>query len=218
MKAIVIAGGPLGPLMQRAAMALAFPPALVLAACALAVLAHGQEPPAERRVFLKPREAKKDVPYVPTSPEVVKAMIALAAVRAGDVVYDLGCGDGRIVIAAVQVAGVRGVCVDIDPERIVDSRRNAAAAGVQDRIRFVQGDLFQVPIADATVVMMYLLPEVNLRLRPRLRTELRPGSRVVSHAFSMGSWKPDREIEVGEPPANTPVYLWLVPRGGRPDP
>jgi SAM-dependent methyltransferase len=196
---------------MRAARALS----TLAAAFALAVPARGQEPAPERRVFLKPREAKKDVPYVPTSPEVVRAMIALAAVKSGDVVYDLGCGDGRIVIAAVQVAGVRGVCVDIDPERIADSRRNAAAAGVEDRIRFVRGDLFQVPIADATVVMMYLLPEVNLRLRPRLRTELRPGARVVSHAFSMGSWKPDREIEVGEPPANTPVYLWRVPGGAR---
>jgi SAM-dependent methyltransferase len=202
--------------MKAAAALRATPSALVLAAaCALAAPAPGQEPPPERRVFLKPREAKKDVPYVPTSPEVVKAMIALAGVKSGDVVYDLGCGDGRIVIAAVRIAGVRGVCVDIDPERIADSRRNAAAAGVEAKVRFVQGDLFQVPIADATVVMMYLLPEVNLRLRPRLRTELRPGTRVVSHAFSMGSWKPHREIDVGEPPANTPVYLWLVPSRGR---
>ena len=190
--------------------------ATLLAAAALAGPARAQGPAPDRRVFLKPREAKKDVPYVPTSPEVVQAMIGLAAVKAGDVVYDLGCGDGRIVIAAVRIAGVRGVCVDIDPERIADSRRNAAGAGVEERIRFVRGDLFEVPIADATVVMMYLLPEVNLRLRPRLRTELRPGTRVVSHAFSMGSWKPHREIEVGEPPGSTPVYLWLVPRGGRP--
>jgi hypothetical protein len=119
------------------------------------------------------------------------------------------------VIAAARVAGVRGICVDIDPERIAESRRNARAAGVEDRIRFVQGDLFQVPIADASVVMIYLLPEVNLRLRPRLRTELRPGTRVVSHAFSMGSWKPQREIEVGQPPALSTVYLWVVPRRQR---
>ena len=156
----------------------------------------------------------KDVPYVPTPPEVVQRMIQLGGVKSGDVLYDLGCGDGRIVIEAVKTPGVRGVCVDIDPERIADSRRNAAAAGVQDRIRFVQGDLFQVPIADATVVMMYLLPEVNLRLRPRLRTELRPGTRLVSHAFSMGDWKPAREIQVGEPPGGTPVYLWVVGKSG----
>jgi SAM-dependent methyltransferase len=184
---------------------------LTLAAAAAAVLA--QEPTGERRVFLKPREAKKDVPYVPTPPEVVKAMIALAAVKSGDVVYDLGCGDGRIVIAAVQVPGVRGVCVDIDPDRIAESRVNARAAGVEERITFVRADLFQTPIADATVVMMYLLPDVNMRLRPRLRTELRPGTRVVSHAFSMGEWEPTRTLEVGEPPTAAPIYLWVIPRG-----
>ena len=158
-----------------------------------------------------PAAAKGEVPYVPTPPEVVDAMIKLAGVRAGDVVYDLGCGDGRIVIAAAQIRGVRGVCVDIDPERIRESRRNAELAGVAGRIQFVQGDLFQTPIQDATVVMMYLLPQVNLRLRPRLLAELRPGTRIVSHAFSMGDWKPRREIEVGDPPASAPVYLWIVP-------
>ena len=170
-----------------------------------------QAPAPDRRVFLKPAEQKKDVPYVPTPPEVVEAMIRLARVRSGDVVYDLGCGDGRIVIAAVRIAGVRGVCVDIDPERIHESRQNAQIAGVVRRIRFVRGDLFKVPIQDATVVMLYLLPDVNLRLRPRLRGELRPGTRIVSHAFSMGDWKPRREIEIGLPPASTPVYLWVVP-------
>jgi ribosomal protein L11 methylase PrmA len=139
-------------------------------------------------------------------------------VRSGDVVYDLGCGDGRIVITAVRIAGVRGVCVDIDPERIRESRHNAELAGVSDRVRFVQGDLFKTPIEDATVVMMYLLPDVNLRLRPRLLRELRPGTRIVSHAFSMGDWKPRREIEAGEPPASTPVYLWIIPARKSPAP
>jgi ribosomal protein L11 methylase PrmA len=138
-------------------------------------------------------------------------MIGLARLRKGDVVYDLGCGDGRIVIAAVKVPGVRGVCVDIDPERIRESRAHAAGAGVADRIRFERADLFQVPIAEATVVTMYLLPDVNLRLRPRLRAELRPGTRIVSHAFSMGDWKPRKQIAVGEPPMDVPVYLWVVP-------
>jgi len=128
----------------------------------------------------------KDVPYVPTPPEVVERMIQMAGVKSGDVLYDLGCGDGRIVIAAVKKPGVRGVCVDIDPERIHESRQNAQIAGVADRIRFVQGDLFEVPIEGATVVMMYLLPQVNLRLRPRLLGELRPGTRVVSHMFHLG--------------------------------
>jgi SAM-dependent methyltransferase len=185
----------------------------MLACALLAASLHAQALAldADRRVFLKPVEQKKDVPYVPTPTEVVNAMVALAQVKSGDVVYDLGCGDGRIVIAAVRIAGVRGVCVDIDPERIRESRQNAELAGVADRIRFVKGDLFKTPIADATVVMMYLLPDVNLRLRPRLLGELRPGTRIVSHAFSMGDWKPRREIEVGSPPGGTPVYLWIVP-------
>jgi SAM-dependent methyltransferase len=189
--------------------------ALTLACALLAGGAAAQSDGPARRVFLKPAEQKKDVPYVPTPPEVVDAMVALAGVKRGDVVYDLGCGDGRIVVAAVRVSGVRGVCVDIDPERIAESRANAEKAGVAGRIRFVRGDLFQVRFRDATVVMMYLLPEVNLRLRPRLRAELRPGTRVVSHAFSMGDWKPTREIEVGAPPAGTPVYLWVIPRRGK---
>ncbi len=189
---------------------------LVALMAALTTAAIAQEPSGERRVFLKPREAKKDVPYVPTPPAVVQAMIEMAAVKKGDVVYDLGCGDGRIVIAAVKTPGVRGVCVDIDPDRIAESRVNARTAGVENRITFVRGDLFQTPIADATVVMMYLLPEVNMRLRPRLRGELRPGTRIVSHAFSMGEWTPTRSIEVGEPPDSAPVYLWVIPpRKGR---
>ena len=184
---------------------------LALAALLSAPTRQAPPPEAERRVFLKPVEQKKDVPYVPTPHEVVKAMIALAGVKKGDVVYDLGCGDGRIVIAAVKTPGVRGVCVDIDPDRIRESRDNAAREGVGERIRFERADLFQVPIADASVVTMYLLPEVNLRLRPRLRAELRPGTRIVSHAFSMGDWKPTRKVDVGEPPADTPVYLWVIP-------
>ena len=152
-----------------------------------------------------------DVPYVPTPPEVVAAMVKLAGVRAGDVVYDLGCGDGRIVIAAVQVKGVRGVCVDLDPERIHESRQNAQIAGVADRIRFVQGDLFEVPIEGATVVMMYLLPQVNLRLRPRLLQELRPGTRIVSHQFDMDDWKPQRRMDIELPPHNSVLYRWVGP-------
>jgi SAM-dependent methyltransferase len=156
-------------------------------------------------------EAKRDVPYVPTPPEVVAAMVKLAGVRSGDIVYDLGCGDGRIVIAAVQVRGVRGVCVDIDPERIHESRQNAQIAGVADRVRFVQGDLFEVPIEGATVVMIYLLPQVNLRLKPRLLGELRPGTRVVSHMFHMGDWKPQRRMDIPLPPYDYVLYRWVVP-------
>jgi SAM-dependent methyltransferase len=158
-----------------------------------------------------PPEVEKDVPYVPTPSEVVQAMIKLAGVRAGDVVYDLGCGDGRIVIAAVKVRGVRGVCVDIDPERIHESRQNAQIEGVADRIRFVIGDLFEVPIEGATVVMIYLLPQVNLRLRPRLLAELRPGTRIVSHQFAMGDWEPQRRQDIELPPYNYTIYRWVVP-------
>jgi tRNA G37 N-methylase Trm5 len=158
-----------------------------------------------------PPEVERDVPYVPTPPEVVAAMVKLAGVRSGDVVYDLGCGDGRIVIAAVHVRGVRGVCVDIDPERIHESRQNAQIAGVADRIRFVQGDLFEVPIEGATVVMIYLLPQVNLRLKPRLLGELRPGTRVVSHMFHMGDWRPQRRVDIELPPYQYVLYRWVVP-------
>jgi SAM-dependent methyltransferase len=151
--------------------------------------------------------AKKDVPYLPTPDDVVTRMLELAEVKSGDVVYDLGCGDGRIVIAAVKRPGVRGVCVDIDPARIRESRANALKAGVVKKIKFIEGDLFEVPIADATVVTMYLLPAVNLRLRPRLLNELRPGTRVVSHAFDMGDWEPEQTVlETG-----TVLYRWTIP-------
>jgi SAM-dependent methyltransferase len=153
-----------------------------------------------------------NVPYVPTPPEVVREMIKLAKVASGDVVYDLGCGDGRIVIRATQIRGVRGVCVEIDPERIRESRRNAEEAGVADRIRFVQGDLFNVSFDDATVVMLYLLPDYNLRLRPRLLRELRPGTRIISHAFDMGDWQPDQRVVVELTPLmQNIIYRWVVP-------
>jgi ubiquinone/menaquinone biosynthesis C-methylase UbiE len=135
-------------------------------------------------------------------------MLELAAVRAGDVVYDLGCGDGRIVIAAVRTPGVRGVCVELDPARLRWARDAAAEAGVAERIRFVQGDLFEVPIAEATVVALYLMRPANLKLRPRLQRELRPGARVVSQTFDMGNWEPDRSITAGQPPKT--IYLWTV--------
>jgi SAM-dependent methyltransferase len=153
----------------------------------------------------------KDVPYVPTPPEVVQRMIQLGGVRSGDVLYDLGCGDGRIVIEAVKTPGVRGVCVDIDPERIADAKRNAATAGVTDRIRFVEGDLFKVPFNDATVMTLYLMPDVNMRLRPRLLSELRPGTRIVSHAFDMGDWTPEERVVVELQPSTYVLYRWTIP-------
>ncbi len=148
-----------------------------------------------------------DVPFVPTSEEVVAGMLQLAGVRRGDVVYDLGCGDGRIVIAAAKRHGARGVGIDIDPERVAEAARNARAAKVSDRVRFLNQDLFESDISAATVVTLYLLPRLNQRLRPKLLAELKPGTRVVSHAFDMGDWKPDRVARVG----TTTIYLWRIP-------
>jgi SAM-dependent methyltransferase len=147
-----------------------------------------------------------DVPYEPTPPEVVEAMLELAGVAEGDVVYDLGCGDGRIVVAAAR-RGARGVGVDIDPQRIREARANAAAAGVADRVELRVGDLFETDVTPATVVMLFLWPEVNLRLRPRLLAQLRPGARVVSHWHDMGEWRPDRTRSV----ARRTLYLWTIP-------
>jgi SAM-dependent methyltransferase len=194
---------------QRSVRTLGRATARLGAAALGAVLLVAAAPPRRDPFLPGPRRAL-DVPYLPTAPEVVRRMIQLAGVRSGDVVYDLGCGDGRIVIAAVSIPGVRGVCVEIDPARLRESRHNAEAAAVADSIEFVQGDLFEVPIADATVVMLYLLPDVNLRLRPRLQRELRPGARVVSHSFSMGDWKPRRIVEFGAPPDLDVLYLWVV--------
>jgi SAM-dependent methyltransferase len=151
-----------------------------------------------------------DVPYVPTPPEVVARMLQMAQLRAGDIVYDLGCGDGRIVIAAVRTAGVRGVCVEIDPDRLAMARSDAEQAVVDDRIRFVEGDLFKVPLTGATVVTLYLLPDVNLRLRPRL-LRLPAGTRIVSHAFDMGDWFADRTEVVPTPGGSAVVFGWTVP-------
>ena len=135
--------------------------------------------------------------------------MTLASVRAGDVVYDLGCGDGRVVIAAAR-AGARGVCVDIDPLRIRESRANAVAAGVETRIRFVEADLFTVPIADASVVFLFLWPELNLKLRPRLWRELQPGTRVLSYVHTMGDWAPRETLKVQGRYGQRDLYLWTI--------
>ncbi|ADH86897.1 putative RNA methylase [Desulfurivibrio alkaliphilus AHT 2] len=146
-----------------------------------------------------------DVPYVPTPQETVIEMLTMAGVGEGDVVYDLGSGDGRIVITAATM-GASGVGIEIDPELIRASKVNAKAAGVADRVVFIEQDLFDARIGDATVVTLYLLPEINLRLRPRLLEVLQPGTRVVSHAFSMGEWQPDLQSEKGRP-----IYFWIIP-------
>lgn len=147
------------------------------------------------------------VPYVPTRLEIVTAMIALADVRSSDMVYDLGCGDGRLVIAAARERGARGLGVDIVPELISQAIAQAQYARVADRVSFTLGDLFALDLRPATVVMLYLSVELNARLEPRLREQLRPGSRIVSNRFDMGPvWKPERSVTV----ADTPLHLWRV--------
>jgi ribosomal protein L11 methylase PrmA len=134
-------------------------------------------------------------------------MMKMAAVTKDDVVYDLGCGDGRIVITAAKDFGARGVGIDIDPRRIQESEENAKKAGVSDRVDFIQGDLFEANISKASVVALYLLPSVNLRLRPKLLKELKPGTRVVSHNYDMGDWPPVKQTQIGD----HMVYLWVIP-------
>jgi SAM-dependent methyltransferase len=148
-----------------------------------------------------------DVPFDPSPHHVVEQMLKLADVRKGDVVYDLGCGDGRIVIAAAQEFGARGVGIDIDPQRIRESQENARAAGVSNRVSFRNEDLFEAGISDATVVTLFLWPEVNLKLRPKLLKDLKPGTRVVSYYWDMGDWVPEKQIEID----GHSIYLWTIP-------
>ena len=149
-----------------------------------------------------------DVIYVPTPPEVVDAMLKVAKVGKDDILYDLGSGDGRIPITAAQKYGIRsGVGIDINPERIQEANENLARAGVGDRVRFINADLFESDFSDATVITLYLLPALNLRLLPKLLNEAKPGTRIVSHAFDMGSWKPEQQLQVD----GRNIYFWTVP-------
>lgn len=152
-----------------------------------------------------------DVPYEPSTPEQSIAMLRLAGVTKNDVVYDLGCGDGRIVIAAAQKFGARGVGIDIDPQRIKESEANARKGGVTRLVKFRNEDLFESDIHEATVVTLFLWPWVNLRLLPKLMQDLKPGTRIVSHYHNMGEWKPEKQIEVG----GHMIYLWTVPAAGK---
>ncbi len=148
-----------------------------------------------------------DAPYVPTEHGIVNAMLEMGEVGPEDFVIDLGSGDGRILITAARDRGGRGLGVDIDPARIRDSRFNARAAGVENRVEFRRQDLFKTPISEADVLTLYLTPEINLRLRPRILAEMRPGTRVVSHAFDMSDWEWDERRRV----ENSNVYMWIVP-------
>jgi SAM-dependent methyltransferase len=151
-----------------------------------------------------------DVPYVPTPMPVVDAMLDMARVRREDTLYDLGCGDGRIVVRAASRFGCKGVGVDLNPERVAEARANAASQKVTGLTRFAVGDVFEFDFSPATVVTMYLLPGVNLKLRPRLQKELSPGARIVSHDFDMGDWTPQATRDAGR----SRIFLWTVsPRG-----
>ncbi len=148
-----------------------------------------------------------DVPYVPTPEPVVEKMLEMARVGPSDVIYDLGSGDGRIVIAAAKKYGARGIGVEIDPQMVGEARDNAKAAGVADRVEFREGNLFEMDFRDATVVTLYLQRPLNLRLRPKLLRELKPGTRIVSHSFDMGDWAPQETARI----EGRNIYYWVVP-------
>src|SRR5438045_547874 len=147
-----------------------------------------------------------DVPYVPTPQQVVEGMLKLANVQKTDIVYDLGCGDGRMIVTAAQKYGAHGVGIDIDPQRIREANENARKAGVSDLVTFREGDLFEADLHDATVLTLYLLSSVNEKLRPKLWRDLKPGTRVVSHTFTMGDWQPEKEENVD----GRHIYLWTI--------
>ncbi len=181
-----------------------------LAAFGASGLAHGSE---VGRLLLAqaaqtaPSRRGPDVVFVPTPNDVIDKMLELAKVTPKDVVYDLGCGDGRIVIAAAK-KGARAVGIDIDPQRIKEANANAKAEKVADKVRFIENDLFESDISEATVVTLYLLPRLNEKLKPKLLKELRPGTRIVSHAFDMGDWKPEQTLNVN----GRTVYYWTIPK------
>jgi ubiquinone/menaquinone biosynthesis C-methylase UbiE len=159
-------------------------------------------------VFAQAPARTPDVPYVPTPQEVVDEMLKLADIKPNDVLYDLGCGDGRIVVTAAKRYGIRAVGVDINPERISEANENARKAGVTDKVKFIQGDLFQTSLKEPTVLTLYLLPAVNLKLRPKILDEMKPGARVVSHSFDMGDWQPEKTVDVDY----RKIYFWTVPK------
>jgi SAM-dependent methyltransferase len=177
--------------------------ALTLIAC------QAPPSPVEAQAPTKPAAALRapDVIYVPTPHETVDAMLALGEVKPGDVLYDLGSGDGRIPIAAAKRFKVRGVGIEINPERIAEAEANAKAEGVTELVQFRNEDLFTADFSDATVITLYLLPSLNEKLMPRL-LELKPGTRIVSHAFEMGDWEPEKTVDVED---GGRIFLWRVP-------
>jgi ribosomal protein L11 methylase PrmA len=164
-----------------------------------ATAAFAQTPAPSRR---------PDVIFVPTPEAVVEAMLQVANVTKADVVYDLGCGDGRIPVTAAKKYGARGFCFDIDPERIKEANENVAKNNVGHLVKVVHADLFETDLSGASVITLYLLPSLNVKLMPKLMKELKPGTRIVSHAFDMGDWKPEKELDVD----GRKVYYWTIPK------
>lgn len=198
--------------MKAPVQASVFAAALVLISCAppsvddAQAQAQKQPPAAGKRA--------PDVIYVPTPPETVQSMLTLGEVKAGDVLYDLGSGDGRIPIAAAKQFGIRAVGIDIDPNRIREANENAKAAGVTNLVSFRNEDLFEADFREATVVTLYLLPSLNEKLMPKLLSDLKPGTRIVSHAFLMGGWQPEQTVNT---PAGGVIYRWTVPANRKPN-
>ncbi len=181
--------------------------AITGAAC---VSAAGCITPLPGMFFTRP----PGVPFEPTPMDVVSAMLRLADLKSWDTVFDLGCGDGRIVMAAARFYGVRGVCVDVDRYLIYEGRENARVNNLFDKVFFLNQDMFETDLGDATVVMLFLSREMNLALRPKLQRELRPGSRIVSHWHDMGDWAPREVVQVTSGGRERPIYLWVI-EGGR---
>jgi predicted O-methyltransferase YrrM len=180
-----------------------FAPIALLLLLAIPAAAAAQAPATQ------PALRSPDVIFVPTPAEVVAAMLKVAKVGKGDVVYDLGSGDGRIPIAAVKDFGAdRAIGIDIDPQRIKEANENLQKSGVGDRVRFLNQDLFTTNLSEATVVTLYLLPSLNVKLMPKLKAELKPGTRIVSHAFDMGDWVPEQTLDVD----GRRVYYWTIPK------
>jgi cyclopropane fatty-acyl-phospholipid synthase-like methyltransferase len=178
---------------------------IVTAALLAAIIAV--MPVAAQQATTQQPTRRPDIHWVPTPPAVVDAMLKLADVKPTDVVYDLGCGDGIIVSTAAQKYGARAGGIDIDPQRVQEATERARKMGVSDKVKIVQGDLFEADIKDASVVTLYLLTSLNIKLMPKLKKELKPGTRIVSQSFNMGDeWPPEKTIDV----QGVPVYMWTI--------
>ncbi|MFW6357638.1 MAG: class I SAM-dependent methyltransferase [Chroococcales cyanobacterium] len=156
-------------------------------------------------------QVQPDIAYIPCTPEIVSAMLILAEVNSHDILYDLGCGDGRILTTAAQQFCTQGVGIDIDPQRILEANLKAKETDVTNLVKFSQGNLFESDFADATVVFLYLLPHLNLRLRPRLLNQLKAGTRIVSRDFDMGDWLPEKSVVVEEGEEEATLHYWEIP-------